>query len=176
MVVTSRYFEQEFVEIIPNLWIGGKYTLSYLLEDEAIDTIVPLDSLDSSIWDSGVNYEICYFPTQDYGVLPLEREKEVVNLIVSRLKDGKKVALLCHGGIGRTSYIASLVIRTIGVTIRHRNGVIGFLRAKYNSNAVETVEQMERIVEPENYWYWKNRIVSSNYYFETTSLLDGYKK
>jgi len=145
---------QDFVEIHKNLWLGSKMTILNLITKNEIDVLVPLDDLTSDIWKYGYTGEIEYCPIEDFGVLPKNIEKIIVDKIVNYIKNDKSVAVFCSGGKGRTGYIASLVLKELNC-ISHENGVIGHLRDVYNKEAVESYKQISRAAESELVEYWK---------------------
>jgi hypothetical protein len=65
-----------------------------------------------------------------------------ITKILDRLSSNKKVGLFCMGGHGRTGYIASIVLGRLGY-----QDPIGFLRANYCKEAVESNEQVQRIAD-----------------------------
>ena len=155
---------QEFVEIIPNFWIGSKMNILKLITSVDIDVLVPLDDLSPKVWEVGYFGQIDYCPIEDYGTLPINMETIISNRIVENLKNGKKVALFCYGGKGRTGYLASIVLRKM-CEIYHEFGVIGFLRENYNNEAVESLEQVYRCVEEEHRLHWKKEIEDRFFWF-----------
>jgi len=131
------------VEVIKNLFCGG--------EDEApamaaapirVDTLVPLLSLNTAVWDSEFCGEILYCPIKDYGTLDNDILDALVSKILDRLSHGKKVGLFCMGGHGRTGYVASVVLGKLGY-----EDPIQFLRENYCRKAVESNAQIRHIAE-----------------------------
>lgn len=128
-----------FCEVYPNLFIGAKKDVDDIILSMT-DILVPLDSIDGHIWDTGWRGEILYVPVKDYGVLPSDLEDLLVKNIVERIKDGKSVAIFCLGGHGRTGYIASLVLGELGVY-----DPIGYIRTVYCEYAIESYSQVKAI-------------------------------
>jgi len=155
---------QKFVNIISNLWIGSKFKVDNLLSTQEIDVLIPLDSLDASVWHTLFEGIIDYCPIDDFSILPQHIENQLVNRIIRYLEDGKSVALFCLGGKGRTGYIASLVLKRMGHPY-HKHGVIGYLRENYNNKAVESPEQAVRVAEPIHAKYWVDTI-NINFMFD----------
>lgn len=126
-------------EVIPNLILGGLVNLEEILELEP-DVLFPLDSLPGDVWDQGFRGEIRYFPIKDYGILPMDVLERLVKTIAGELDAGKRVALFCHGGVGRSGYVAVCLLHYLGIG---GEDPIAWLRESYNPNAVETVSQEE---------------------------------
>ena len=128
-------------EIIPGLILGSVSDVEKMVSMGA-DVLVPLAFMDGSIWDTGFKGEILYYPIKDMGILPEDVLIELVNKICKRLDAGKKVAIFCAGGHGRTGYIAGCVLAKKGI-----KDPIGFLRREFSSQAVETEEQAVKILD-----------------------------
>jgi len=105
-----------------------------------VDVLIPLDSVHGSIWEDGYTGEIMYIPIEDYSVLPKWVEAEMVNKVLDLLMSGKKVAIFCIGGHGRTGYFTSLLLGKLGI-----KDPIDYLRKKYCEKAVEANCQVEAI-------------------------------
>ena len=136
-------FESEYCarEIIPRFMIGGLNELDFMLRWKP-DVLVPLDRLPGNVWETGFRGEILYFPVTDFGILPRDVLEKLVTAIVERLCAGKRVAMFCVNGHGRTGYAAACVLFRFGKT----KDPVTFLRQNYSLAAVETDEQ-EREVE-----------------------------
>ena len=130
----------ECKEIIPGLILGSVSDVEQMVEMGA-DVLVPLAYLDSDVWNTDFRGEILYCPIKDRGVLPFDVLRLLVNRILVRLDNEKKVALFCAGGHGRTGYIAGCVLANKGI-----KDPIGFLRKEYSPHAVETDAQAEEIL------------------------------
>lgn len=143
-----------YKEILPNFLIGTKYDVEDFIKKENVDVLIPLDSLTGKIWEWGFTGEIFYFPIEDYYILPEEAEINLVQKIVNYLSEGKRIAMFCIGGHGRTGYIASLVLGYEGIS-----DPIGYLRENYCSHAIESTEQVEAISDfmgdPSLYYKYK---------------------
>lgn len=130
-----------FYEIYPNLFMGAKKDVTRELCNN-IDVLVPLDSLDAKIWDFGYDKEILYIPVDDYGTLPKETELVMIGKILTLLKEGRKIAIFCLGGHGRTGYIVGCILAELGVA-----DPIKKMWDEYCNNAVESGGQLEAISE-----------------------------
>lgn len=137
-----------FTEVYPGVFVGKKWDVENVLDK--VDVLVPLDSVESSIWTKGWRKLIVYVPVKDYGVLPLDVETHFVETIANMVSKGKKVAIFCIGGHGRTGYFASLVLGKLGV-----EDPIKLLREKYCHKAVEAQCQVEAIADAMNRPEWK---------------------
>ncbi|MGH6794984.1 MAG: hypothetical protein ACREDD_12980 [Methylocella sp.] len=63
----------------------------------------------------GAGMEFIAFPIPDGGVPPTTREAVILaEAIITRLNEGKSVALHCRAGIGRSSLIAACVLVLLG--------------------------------------------------------------
>lgn len=131
------------VEVIKNLFCGSVDEAFDMASAQIrVDTLVPLHSLDASIWSLGFRGEILYYPIEDYGTLPEDILNELVSKIIDRLGHGKKIGLCCLGGHGRTGYVASVVLGKLGY-----EDPIGYLRSNYCRCAVESVAQIQHIAK-----------------------------
>jgi len=126
-------------EILSGLLLGGLRDLNEILAAEP-DVLVPLDRLPGTVWDTGFRGEVLYYPITDMGVLPDDVLDALVDAILARLRDGKRVAFFCAGGHGRTCYVASCVLHRLG-----QDNPIAFLRRNYSMSAVETDVQAEAV-------------------------------
>lgn len=126
-------------EIVPGLMLGGIRDLQFML-DWKPDVLVPLDHLPGTIWETGFRGEILYCPITDYSVLPADVLDNLVDAVTDRLCAGKKVAMFCIGGHGRTGYVAACILFRFG-----KENPIAFLRQNYSESAVETDEQEEEV-------------------------------
>ena len=130
----------EAVEIVPGLILGGLRDMPAILKEKP-DVLIPLDRLPGSVWESGFRGEILYYPVTDMGVLPDDVLDELVDAILARLRVGKRVAVFCAGGHGRTGYVAACVLHRLG-----KENPITFLRRNYSPSAVETDAQGEAVL------------------------------
>lgn len=134
---------------------------------DKVDVLIPLDSVGGTIWDYGFRGEILYIPITDFGTLPKAIEREKVTQVVRLIRQGRKVAIFCLGGHGRTGYFASLVLSELGV-----KDPIELMRRLYCKHAVETNEQLEAIAK-----FSGNKELLSKYRIdEQYSLEEIYKK
>lgn len=127
-------------EIHPGFILGGHRELDVMLRMQP-DVLVPLAQLSAKVWDTGFRGEILYCPIRDFDILPEDVLDRLVEQILERLNAGKRVALFCIGGHGRTGYVAACVLARLGVS-----KPIEFLRAHYSTRAVETGEQEEAVL------------------------------
>ena len=122
-------------EIVPGLLLGGLRELQAILAMKP-DALFPLDRLPGWVWDEGFRGEIVYYPITDYDVLPDDVLEKLVDAVLARLRAGKRAALFCVGGHGRTGYAAACVLCRLGI-----ENPIAFLRKNYSPKAVESEEQ-----------------------------------
>ena len=134
-VFLKKYGENRPTEIIPGLILGGIADLEEMICMQP-DVLVPLDHLSGDIWDTGFRGEILYCPITDYSILPDDVLDWLIGQICLRLRNGKRTAVFCIGGHGRTGYIASCVLFQMGIS-----APITYLRTHYSRRAVETGEQ-----------------------------------
>ena len=123
-------------QIVPGLILGGIDDLDAMLAMRP-DALVPLDRLPGRIWQTGFRGEILYRPIPDREVLPDDVLDELVASILTRIHAGKRVALFCTSGHGRTGYVAACTLHMLGVT-----EPLPFLWHNYSACAVETDVQM----------------------------------
>lgn len=126
-------------EILTGLIVGGLWNLQQIL-DLKPDVLVPLDSLSGYIWETGFRGEILYYPIRDMDVLPDDVITRLVRDVIARLDAGKRTAIFCAGGHGRTGYAAACVLAACGI----REPVI-WLREHYCGFAVENDRQEKAI-------------------------------
>ena len=127
------------VEIAPGLILGSLRGLKAILRLNP-DVLFPLDRLPGWLWEDGFRGEIVYYPITDCDVLPDDVLDELVDAILVRLRTGKRAALFCVGGHGRTGYVAACVLHRLGI-----ENPIAFLRRSYSISAVETDAQGEAV-------------------------------
>ena len=130
------FFEaQQPVEIVPGLILGSLRALNAML-DMKPDVLFPLDRLPGWIWDTDFRGEIVYYPIMDYCALPDDVLEQLVAAVLDRLQAGKRVAIFCIGGHGRTGYVAACVLHQLG-----KENPVAFLKQNYSPSAVESEEQ-----------------------------------
>lgn len=129
----------EITQIVPGLFLSGHWDVFDMVK-QGVNVLVPLSSLDGSIWDHGFRGEIMYCPIKDFGTLPDDVLDKLVTRICSCLDNGKKVGLFCGGGHGRTGYVAACVLARQGIA-----EPVEYLHEHYCRNAVETTEQFSAI-------------------------------
>lgn len=126
-------------EILPGFIVGGTWNLREILALKP-DVLVPLDSLTGYIWETGFRGEILYYPIQDMRVLPDDVIRRLVSEILARLDAGKRVAVFCAGGHGRTGYVAACVLAARGIS-----DPVRWLREHYCGFAVESGLQEQAV-------------------------------
>ena len=131
----GSYEIQPPVEVVPGLILGSLRALNDIL-DRKPDILFPLDRLPGWVWETGFRGEIVYYPITDYEALPDDVLDGLVAAVLERLKAGKRVAVFCIGGHGRTGYVAACVLYRLG-----QENPIAFLRQNYSPSAVESEEQ-----------------------------------
>ena len=129
------YEAQQPVEIVPGLILGSLRALNAMLEMKP-DVLFPLDRLPGWVWDTDFRGEIVYYPIMDYCALPDDVLEQLVAAVLDRLQAGKRVAIFCIGGHGRTGYVAACVLHQLG-----KENPVAFLRQNYSPSAVESEEQ-----------------------------------
>ena len=129
------YEAQQPVEIVPGLILGSLRALNAMLEMKP-DVLFPLDRLPGWVWDTDFRGEIVYYPIMDYCALPDDVLEQLVAAVLDRLQAGKRVAIFCIGGHGRTGYVAACVLHQLG-----KENPVAFLKQNYSPSAVESEEQ-----------------------------------
>ena len=129
------YEVQQPVEIVPGLILGSLRALKAIL-DLKPDVLCPLDRLPGYVWETGFRGEVEYYPIIDYCALPEDVLEKLVSSVLKHLRAGRRVALFCVGGHGRTGYVASCVLYRLG-----KENPVLFLRQNYSPSAVESEEQ-----------------------------------
>lgn len=104
--------------------------------------LIPLDNVDGKVWRWGFRGEILYIPIEDYSILPTDVEAIMVEKVMKLLEQGKKIAIFCIGGHGRTGYFTSLLLGKFGI-----DDPIGYMRTRYCKNVVETNSQVGAIAD-----------------------------
>lgn len=153
-----------FTQVHESIFVGRASDITDVLHK--VDLLVPLDNVSGRIWDNGWNGDIYYVPVKDFGVLPKSIEVQKVQYVLDRIAEGKKVAVFCIGGHGRTGYFASLLMGKLGI-----EDPIKVLREQYCKNAVECNEQVEAIAD-----FIDNYELISKYpcYYGYDDFLSGY--
>ncbi len=129
------YEAQQPVEIVSGLILGSLRALNAMLEMKP-DVLFPLDRLPGWVWDTDFRGEIVYYPIMDYCALPDDVLEQLVAAVLDRLQAGKRVAIFCIGGHGRTGYVAACVLHQLG-----KENPVAFLKQNYSPLAVESEEQ-----------------------------------
>lgn len=133
----------DVTEICRNLFIGGLNSVTEMITEKQVDVLVPLDSLDGSIWDLGFRGEILYYPIKDYNTLPYDVYCDLIDIIYQKLYlENKKVGLFCLGGHGRTGYVACGILGKLGYA-----DPIAQIRKVYCKSAVESNSQIKQIAK-----------------------------
>ncbi len=135
-------------EIIPNLWIGSYKEVEDFVSKPSnkVDIVVPLNDTNGTIWNRGWRGQIHYVPCTDFGVLPKDVAESTAEKIYKwTQRRGKRVAMYCMGGHGRTGYIAALVLH-----LRGEEDPIEYIREKYCKSAVESRSQIDQIADITN--------------------------
>ena len=127
------------VEIVPGLILGSLRGLKAILNLKP-DVLFPLDRLPGWVWDEGFRGEVVYYPITDYDVLPDDVLERLVSAVLECIRSGRRAALFCVGGHGRTGYVAACVLLRLGI-----ENPISFLRKNYSPKAVESEEQERAI-------------------------------
>lgn len=128
-----------------NLYIGSLRQICESIEDgKTYDVLVPLDHFPGDIWElmDPEKVIIDYYPIMDFSTLPLNHLKYLVNKIMKYLNNGKKTALFCLGGHGRTGYISACLLYEMGY-----KDPIKELHENYCKQAIECSSQVKSIIE-----------------------------
>jgi protein-tyrosine phosphatase len=95
-----------------------------------------------------LDMEFISFPIPDRGVPATTHEATALaKAIVSRLNEGKGVALHCRAGIGRSSLIAACVLVLLGLTPAMAFDLIGKARGVVVSDTQEQRDWIDRFAE-----------------------------
>ena len=127
------------MEIAPGLILGGINDLDAMLAMRP-DVLAPLDRLPGRVWQTGFRGEILYYPITDREVLPDDVLDDLAAALLARIRAGKRVALFCVGGHGRTGYVAACALFLLGVA-----DPMPYLWRNYSASAVETELQMAAV-------------------------------
>ena len=133
----SLFSCHEAREIVPGLLLGG---LDNLEELRAMGTEVLFCLCEVPPSLSQWPGELLSCPIEDGGVLEDNALEAVVEAVLARLEQGKRVGIFCLGGHGRTGYVAACVLARLGI-----NRPISYLQKHYCRKAVETEEQVRAI-------------------------------
>ena len=140
------------LEVVPGLILGGLGRLRAIL-DLHPDTLLSLEAAPETLRAAGFRGEILYRPIPDGGVLPDDALEELVGSALARIRAGRRVAVFCAGGRGRTGYVAACILFLLG-----KEDPVAFLRRAYLPGAVETeaqedaVERFRRRHIAETFW------------------------
>ncbi len=126
-------------EVYPGLILGGILDIDDMLELDP-DVLVPLDHLPACVKDKGYSGEILYCPIPDFNILPDDELDRLIDKIIAHLEDGKRIAIFCIGGHGRTGYVAACVLFMLG-----ERDPVSFLHNNYTPCAIETDIQYKAI-------------------------------
>ena len=135
----SSFQVHKVTEIYPGVILGGLRDLDDILAMKP-DILVPLDRLPGTIWEDGYRGEILYMPIVDESILPESVLEFFIEQLLERICDGRRIAIFCIGGHGRTGYIASCLLYRLGV-----KDPITYIRKNYSMLAVETEEQEDAV-------------------------------
>lgn len=121
------------------LWAGGYYLSSACVE--GIDLLVALGGQLPVEFGTVCSLPVLWMPLRDFGGVPRDWEAILRAEVIPRLADGKRLAVFCHAGHGRTGcLLASLVALLESV-----RDPIAAVRARYCPAAVETRAQAEAV-------------------------------
>ncbi len=140
-------------ELYSGLIVGSIWNLKELLEAQ-LDAIVVLDRLPANVWESGFSGELLYYPIEKYGVLPTLILERLTEEIVSRVRNGKRVALFSREDCGRIGYVAACVLYQLGV-----RESVEYLRKNYSVHALEEDVQRSEVDQffhrhvTQTYWH-----------------------
>ena len=95
-------------------------------------------------------------PTRDYSVPDVNLAKRALLQTIKRLAKGETIYAGCWAGIGRTGLFLALLAKSAGV-----EDPVGYVRATYNSHAMETAEQKTYVEDFPIFWLrWAYRAAS----------------
>lgn len=134
-------------EVYPGLFLGRKGVWREVTDPKKpatiADVLVPLNDLPGEVWNKGWRGEIIYCPIIDFDCLPQDVLARHVQQVLDRLAAGKRVAVFCQGGHGRTGYFAAALLGHL----MPEEDPIDYLRRNYCEKAVETEEQIASLAE-----------------------------
>lgn len=130
-------------EIIPQVILCDRWGIRDMLALNP-DVLVPLASISSTVWDLGYRGKIYALPTEDFGILPRDVLVNSINDLIDMINDGKRIAIFCEGGHGRTGYIASILI---GLLDEEIVDPIKYVREHYCKSTIESDEQIREIAD-----------------------------
>ncbi len=94
---------------------------------------------------NGVAYPALFVTWMDMGVLDPGDLGDLVEICLSKMRQGKIIDIGCFGGLGRTGVLLSCLI----ARVEHLSGIQAVIetRRRYDSRAVETLPQERSVVE-----------------------------
>jgi protein-tyrosine phosphatase len=130
-----------YIEIYDRIYLSS-YKNSYKMAKEAQpDILVPLYQMNdeiNKIWKG----QVISLPIEDYGVLPIETADMKTDVLVNLYKKGKSIGIFCYAGLGRTGYIASIILGKLGI-----DDPFEYIWKNYSDRAIETSEQFNQATE-----------------------------
>ena len=125
-------------EAYPGVFVGKIADFKKAVEAGA-EVLIPLASVFEEVWGY-FDGDIYAIPIADYGTLKADLLKKKAEQVAGWVRDGRKVAIGCMGGHGRTGYFAAAVLGLLGVP-----DPVGELREKYCKKAVESGAQLKSL-------------------------------
>lgn len=139
-------------EIHPGVFVGRVTDFEDAVKAGA-DLLIPLAPVYSEIWKY-YDGDIWALPVADYQDLPADILAKKAKQVADMVKSGRKVAIGCMGGHGRTGYFAAAVLGLLGV-----EDPIRLLREKYCEKAVEADSQIKSLeaLFPDALWIGQHK-------------------
>jgi hypothetical protein len=148
MVATNHDCHLHPGEVVPigdytsSIYAGGARLSPACLEQT--DVLVTLKAQGPIYQDFlGEGAEWLHFPMEDFGGIP-PGYREFLDKLIARLADGKRLAIHCAGGFGRTGTVLASLVVLLEPDI---DDPIREIRDRYCPRAVETLCQVKGIFD-----------------------------
>ena len=130
--------ESGYVEIYDRIYLSSYKDSIKMAEEKQPDILVPLYQMNediNQIWKG----QVIGIPIEDCGVLPIEVADMKTDVLVNLYKSGKSIGIFCYAGMGRTGYIASIILGKLGI-----QDPFLYIWQNYSDRAIETSEQFSQ--------------------------------
>ena len=109
--------EKQYHALIEDrIYFGGANDVQQMADEENIDVVVDLREEATGCAASQPHLIWTQIPLGDHALVPeSDLFKDAINAVVSAYREGKKVAVHCGGGRGRTGTVAAGVLLELGL-------------------------------------------------------------
>ena len=133
--------QKGYTQIYDRIFLSS-YKNSYeMAKAEQPDILVPLYLMNDEIYRIW-NGQVIYIPVVDYDVLPLEVADDKTDVLVKLYKSGKSMGIFCYAGMGRTGYIAAIILGKLGI-----EDPFEYIWKNYSDSAIQTSGQFNQVTE-----------------------------